>query len=313
MDMGGASTQLTFPANDVLGSQYALKWGKGSPVSLYTHSYLNYGTNEVWKNYQKLLYTNALSGRLRTAKPWRKVPDYCRDIGFEWTYPSSTDTNKITFEGKANPALCIMEIQNLKLLRQDSYCAQEPCAVAGAYQPAVPDNVDLYGVSSYAYVATSLDCATDFSQANPQAKTIGCLKEQIQNKCTGRRNDAAMSEDDRALCFRGAYFYRLLTQGYGMKDDRLIFFPAGNKVNGAAASWAMGAALFEAKLLPKEASLSVTTTSSASSPTTTSASRHPTVRPATGFRNGWIRGADEKEEESSVGNSEGDSVETAEV
>lgn len=142
LDMGGASTQITFvPRGPVLDeSTQATFHLYGFEHSVYTHSYLCFGRDQML---QRLLAALVQSSRaLRVRHP-------CYHSGYQDTVPLATLfespcvhstappdlTQNLTVEGTGNPGACTSAIRDL--FNFSSCTGRQDCAFDGVYQPPV--------------------------------------------------------------------------------------------------------------------------------------------------------------------------------
>ncbi|RKP14274.1 nucleoside phosphatase GDA1/CD39, partial [Piptocephalis cylindrospora] len=123
LDLGGGSTQITFePPSTPLAASYPLH-ANGTRHLLYTHSYLRYGANEIRKRYQQSL--------IHSGDYSPEPPGANQEIG--------SQGEPVRLIGTGEPLACQQRVESL--LQLDAFCTQPPCAVAGVYQPEVPDTM----------------------------------------------------------------------------------------------------------------------------------------------------------------------------
>lgn len=175
LDLGGASTQISFvPQAPILDqSTQATFRLYGANYSIYTHSYLCYGRDQVLRRLlAELAQVRLVFEGWRRGKAWGRVADYCRawgscpflslqrspvarvrhpcyHSGYQATLPlaplyespcvHTTDslnfTQNITVEGIGNPGDCVAALH--RLFNFSSCKGQEDCAFNGVYQPPV--------------------------------------------------------------------------------------------------------------------------------------------------------------------------------
>ncbi|CAH6788660.1 Entpd8 [Phodopus roborovskii] len=142
LDLGGASTQISFvPQGPILDqSTQATFRLYGANYSIYTHSYLCFGRDQVLRR---------LLAELAQRSPVALVRHPCYHSGYQATLPlaplyespcvHTTDslnlTQNITVEGTGNPGACVAALQ--RLFNFSSCKGQEDCAFNGVYQPPV--------------------------------------------------------------------------------------------------------------------------------------------------------------------------------
>ncbi|XP_011812620.1 PREDICTED: ectonucleoside triphosphate diphosphohydrolase 8 isoform X2 [Colobus angolensis palliatus] len=140
LDMGGASTQITFvPGGPILDKSTQADFRLyGSNYSVYTHSYLCFGRDQM---------LNRLLVGLVQSRPAALLRHPCYLSGYQTTLalaplyespcvhtttPPSLPQN-LTVEGTGNPGACVSAIR--ELFNFSSCQGQEDCAFDGIYQP----------------------------------------------------------------------------------------------------------------------------------------------------------------------------------
>ncbi|XP_035197887.1 ectonucleoside triphosphate diphosphohydrolase 8-like isoform X2 [Oxyura jamaicensis] len=145
LDLGGASTQISFiPKGSVINwnetSRFMLY---GYNYSIYTHSYLCYGQNEMLKRLAKELILES-SSRTRVEHPCYPK-DYNETILLSSFHTSpctnasdprlSPSDRNVTLEGRGNASGCLVAIRKLFNF---SACGQsQDCTFDGVYQPPI--------------------------------------------------------------------------------------------------------------------------------------------------------------------------------
>ncbi|KAI9226182.1 MAG: nucleoside phosphatase GDA1/CD39 [Piptocephalis tieghemiana] len=211
--MGGASTQITFAAPSAVPAAYAttLELG-GSKTSLYTHSYLGYGATEV-----RAKYIDTLLGAGGNSS---SVRDPC---GLEGNSVKGTSSkgNNVTLTGTGNVKECMAALR--ATLDLQGSCAQEPCAVQGAFQPEIPSDMKIQATNNFADLAKAFKCDSEDS-------SIQCLLDATAKTCPSMSVDEAKDEwskdmDDPSLvCFQGMYAAVILQDGFHIAPDHPITF-----------------------------------------------------------------------------------------
>ncbi|XP_058380550.1 ectonucleoside triphosphate diphosphohydrolase 2 isoform X5 [Diceros bicornis minor] len=151
MDLGGASTQITFetaspaedPANEVQLRLY------GQHYRVYTHSFLCYGTDQVLKR--------LLAGALQTHSSHPCWPrGYFTQVQLQDVYgspctaaqrpPTFNSSAKVSVSGSSDPALCRSLV--LRLFNFSS-CGFSRCSFNGIFQPPVAGNFIAFSAFFY--------------------------------------------------------------------------------------------------------------------------------------------------------------------
>lgn len=177
LDLGGASTQITFaPQGEVLANLFWLHLSTNLNRRLYTHSYLYYGVNQAEDRVARAL-----------AAPGATVVDApCYNEGYTRNFTTDDGSSEpyILLRGTGNFTACRLQAKALmgcardppwfslalpplcsppaRCARLDDPCYTEPasepghqaCALNGVYQPPLPDR--FYGFSTFAYMAEFL-------------------------------------------------------------------------------------------------------------------------------------------------------------
>uniref|UniRef100_A0A8C6ER49 Ectonucleoside triphosphate diphosphohydrolase 8 n=1 Tax=Marmota marmota marmota TaxID=9994 RepID=A0A8C6ER49_MARMA len=142
LDMGGASTQISFlPRGPILDeSTRATLRLYGTDYSIYTHSYLCFGRDQM---------LNRLLAALVQVSPGALLRHPCYLSGFQTTLPLASLyespcvhmaaqlglTQNLTVEGTGNPGACLAAIR--ELFNFSSCEGSGDCAFNGVYQPPV--------------------------------------------------------------------------------------------------------------------------------------------------------------------------------
>ncbi|KAM7316620.1 hypothetical protein ACRRTK_024351 [Alexandromys fortis] len=157
LDLGGASTQISFvPQGPILNQSSQVTFRLyGANYSIYTHSYLCFGRDQVLI---RLLAELAQDKLQNSSEP--RVQHPCYHSGYQATlslapvYESpcvhTTDslnsTQNLTVEGTGNPRDCVAALRHLF---NSSSCKDQDCAFNGVYQPPVYGQ--FYAFSNFYY------------------------------------------------------------------------------------------------------------------------------------------------------------------
>lgn len=154
LDLGGASTQISFvPQGPILDQSTEVTFRLyGANYSVYTHSYLCFGRDQILRR---------LLAKLAQSSQVARVRHPCYHSGYQTTlslaslYDSpcihTTDslnhTQNLTVEGLGNPGNCVIALRSL--FNFSSCKGQEDCAFSGVYQP--PVHGQFYAFSNFYY------------------------------------------------------------------------------------------------------------------------------------------------------------------
>ncbi|KAL4646525.1 ectonucleoside triphosphate diphosphohydrolase 8 isoform X1 [Arapaima gigas] len=258
LDLGGASTQITFqPKESIQDPQTAAHFRLyGVDYDVYTHSYLCYGKDQVMRQLQAELHKaggpNYSSIRGRIIHP-------CYHDGFElkmtlgdlYSSPCINRTAEIdlsasvTFSGNSNPDQCLALIKKIFNFTQCNFYPH--CSFNGIYQPPV-DGI-FFAFSAYFYTFNILGLT-------PQAK-VEQANNTIDSFC--RKNWKMVktehpTEKDKHLqdyCGSAVYITTLLLDGYKFKSWDNIYFQ--KKAADADIGWTLGYMLNLTNLISSEA------------------------------------------------------------
>eukprot|EP00753_Platysulcus_tardus_P008324 PLAT15899.1.p2 GENE.PLAT15899.1~~PLAT15899.1.p2 ORF type:complete len:490 (-),score=217.63 PLAT15899.1:37-1506(-) len=222
MDLGGASTELTFePHSEVKKDEHDITLF-GRTYRPYAHSYLYYGAAE---------YGTLILNDLAAAAPQNKtIMNPCLPIGFSQN--GTTNTSRTVLQLGSGDFLSCLSYARAVLHEPD---------FASVYRPQIPGDMKVIAFSNFASTVASLGL--------PQDASLNHIALAGQTFCASTYNpktslpwytcvDAAVTV---ALCL-----------DYGFKEDgdpRLEFREA---YQGTDLDWTMGAMLFEADLLPPD-------------------------------------------------------------
>ena len=239
LDLGGASTQITFPpaSGVILGDAFRLLVN-GSATRLYSHSYMRSGQNQAIQR-----YAQALSDHDGCPAAFAALSSPCGNPGL--------DTNvTVSCAPQGGPAQCVRRLVGTgdwsackahtnALLGLDNECLLHPCAAHGVYQPPLVQ-VTLYGVSAFFYTAYGLGLV-----AWDEAKGISTEQLEAAGRgfCAANWSSVAADPHAHVYCFASAYIPSLL-DAYSVPRASTTSVLYTRKIEGFAASWALGAQLF---------------------------------------------------------------------
>lgn len=279
LDMGGASTQISFyePDEDIMASLFKLQIGQAKHWNIYAHSFLFYGINEANDRFNARLIANKTSedrlihGIYNPCLPGGSRQDVRTDIhlalsGVEtWAYkdglyPSGDGHFQavlVNNNKRGDADKCLTLAKNLLHLEQNDWCQfahMGDCSLAGIYQPELPpQGSDTLGefvaFSNYFHVWEFLRL--------PERATIAELEAATRRVCTMTRNELVEfnngngrvdASDLDSYCFRSAYAFELLLNGYGFRANDTI--RVTDVIEGQKVGWALGAMLYEINTMP---------------------------------------------------------------
>lgn len=257
LDLGGASTQISFmPESSVMNWNEASKFTLyGYNYSIYTHSYLCYGQNEMLKRLAKELIVES-SSSMRVDHPCYPK-DYNETVSLS-SFRTSPCTNRsdprlplsdrnVTLEGRSNASGCLAAV---KKLFNFSACGQsQDCTFDGVYQPPVSGQFIAFSAFYYNFKFLNLT----------EGQSLAAVRETIEHFCTRSWEDLSSSypeENPERLpkyCANANYILTLLLDAYKFNETSWnnIFFQM--KAGNANVGWTLGYMLNLTNMIPAEA------------------------------------------------------------
>jgi len=247
IDLGGASTQIAFPAMEK-DSTHTIKEFIRAPYAsdyptIFAHSFLDYGIHRVYERYRDLLVARIPEGHDVTVK------DPCMFVGSSEMIQRGD--SKFVFEAPKMPSFDLCKGQLRRLFEEfEGNCADPPCAMSQRTLPEFPDLSELGGLRvvamDHAYRVASTHGRKGFT-------LLGHLIDDVKSNFALEWNQAkelfpeTSSKDLMRLNFEGLYLTSLLHYGYGFSKETKIAF--ADSVDGQSLSWALGAMVHNACIL----------------------------------------------------------------
>lgn len=121
------------------------------------------------------------------------------------------------------------------------------CSFAGIYQPSLPADVEFVAFSNYYHIWKFLHL--------PERATLSQLEKATRHVCSLSHDEleafnthSKFTPDLDSYCFRSAYAFQLLHNGYGFALNDTI--RVTNVIDAQKVGWALGAILFEINTMP---------------------------------------------------------------
>ncbi|XP_022791974.1 ectonucleoside triphosphate diphosphohydrolase 8-like isoform X2 [Stylophora pistillata] len=248
LDMGGASTQITFTSPKAAQPSSKLKL-YGTEYQLYTHSYLCYGKKEAEDRFYAQLVKESHSST--------KVDNPCGPKGYRqnitltslWASPcvkgNTSNRITVTLVGTGNHTLCSKEVS--KLFNFTSCGGNSSCSFDGVYQPTI-DGKEFFAFSGYNTVIKDLNLTSNASLDQLQAATKNiCEKSWDEIKTIPTKFPYFLP----FYCFDAQYVFTILSRGYHFQNSTANLQFNGT-VNGLSLGWALGFMINATNLLPIE-------------------------------------------------------------
>ncbi|CAL1569642.1 unnamed protein product [Knipowitschia caucasica] len=259
LDLGGASTQITFVTEDEVEERTdSLKLQLyGRHYSLYTHSYLCYGRDQLLKR--------TLAHLAATQGVSSQVTHPCFPAGFSQSVPlksifSSPCTSssrpqdphtdpqaELMVQGSGNYHHCV---GNITQIFSFDKCAFSHCSFDGVFQPNVSGSFMAF--SAFYYTHSFLLKVTGVNVRTPEQL------EEATKKICGLNLDqlllAAPEQESRLqdYCSSAVFMQVLMLRGYGFDQNSLPQVSFQKKVGDTSMGWALGYMLTLSNLLPAE-------------------------------------------------------------
>lgn len=253
LDLGGASTQISFvPQGPILDQSTQVIFRLyGANYSVYTHSYLCFGRDQILRRLLAELVQSSLVARVRHP---------CYHSGYQATLslaslydspcihtPDSLNyTQNLTVEGIGNPGNCVAALRGL--FNFSSCKGQEDCAFNGVYQP--PVHGQFYAFSNFYYTFHFLNLTS--------RQPLNIVNDTIWKFC---QKPWRLVEDSypgqerwlRDYCASGLYILVLLLEGYKFSEETWPNIQFQKQAGGTDIGWTLGFMLNLTGMIPAEA------------------------------------------------------------
>ncbi|XP_040885248.1 ectonucleoside triphosphate diphosphohydrolase 1 isoform X2 [Toxotes jaculatrix] len=255
LDLGGASTQISFVSDNYDGSESpsnAVTFRLyGNDYNLYTHSFLCYGKDQALR---MTLARQTESGPGKIFDPCFH-PGYTETKAYKVLYDSPCVSDRkpqeapanFTHTGKGNFSQC-QEV--VKSVFNFTYCKYSQCSFNGVFQPLLQGP---YGAFSAYYFVMNFLNLTDTSIPLEE------VKEKLTHYCATPWDQIKKRHPDVKLkylaeyCFSGTYILTLLTEGYNFTSETYSNIKFIKKIKGSDAGWTLGYMLNLTNMIPAEA------------------------------------------------------------
>lgn len=253
LDLGGASTQISFvPQGPILDQSTQVTFRLyGANYSVYTHSYLCFGRDQILRRLLAELIQSSQVARVRHP---------CYHSGYQATLslaslydspcvhtPDSLNyTQNLTVEGIGNPGNCVAALRGL--FNFSSCKGQEDCAFNGVYQP--PVHGQFYAFSNFYYTFEFLNLTS--------RQPLNIVNDTIWKFC---QKPWRLVEDSypgqerwlRDYCASGLYILVLLLEGYKFSEETWPNIQFQKQAGGTDIGWTLGFMLNLTGMIPAEA------------------------------------------------------------
>lgn len=263
LDLGGASTQITFvPASPPLANAYPLSLA-GHNYTLYVYSYLGYGNDQArylknrtavaHNNYQPYTVDGCLPSGFDSSFYWNPSVPIGPSASALRTKPSSSffyssssssspsprpdQTELFWLNGTSQRDRCVVE--SYRILNKTAPCTLAPCAINGQYQPAVRGNFYAFSGYYYDYDFFNMSSTATIQETAAAGRTFCKLTwEQLEEQFSSSSDWDYID----TYCFLNSYVNTLLVEGFGFPYSEKVITVA-DEINDVELSWTLGAML----------------------------------------------------------------------
>ncbi|XP_028910255.1 ectonucleoside triphosphate diphosphohydrolase 2 [Ornithorhynchus anatinus] len=252
MDLGGASTQITFetagpleePAREVRLRLY------GQPYTVYTNSFLCYGRDQMLKRLMaRVLQTE------RVHPCWPKGYSAPVTVGEAYESPCtaperprSYEANaSVTLRGAGNPGLCRVRVASLFNF---SACPYSHCSFDGVFQPDVTGGFIAF--SAFYYTVDFLRSGMKLPVRTPEE--LEAAANTVCNQTWDELLEKAPREQKRLrdYCAGAMFIHQLITKAYKFDQKTFPNIVFQKKAGDTSIGWALGYMLNLTNMIPAD-------------------------------------------------------------
>ncbi|XP_026207522.1 ectonucleoside triphosphate diphosphohydrolase 1 isoform X1 [Anabas testudineus] len=255
LDLGGASTQISFVSSNYNGSESPSNSVTfrlyGNNYNLYTHSFLCYGKDQAMK---LMLAQQTKSGPETILDPCFH-PGYNETKSYSDLYNSPCVSNRkpqgapatFTHMGRGNFQQC-QEV--VKKVFDFTSCKYSQCSFNGVFQPLLQGPFGAF--SAYYFVMNFLNLTNT-------SIPLDAVRQKIKDYCATPWKQVMAQHPDvkvnylQEYCFGATYILTLLTEGYNFTSESYSNIKFIKKIKGSDAGWTLGYMLNLTNMIPAEA------------------------------------------------------------
>lgn len=254
LDLGGASTQITFvPKQEIESQDNAIDFRLyGNNYHLYTHSFLCFGKDQVLRLSLAEKFRSTLD---KTDSVVLSDPCFHTGYKFNKTYVDVFDTPCIKEQDASRKDFVHVGVGNwaecqdsVKKAFNTSHCPYSTCSFDSVFLPSVEGKFGAF--SAFFYVMDFL---------NLTSGTLDEAKLNLRRYCSTPWNEIVQrypSIKEKYLseyCFSGTYILTLLEHGYKFTSNNWKDIEFINKIRDSDAGWTLGYMLNLTNMIPAEA------------------------------------------------------------
>uniref|UniRef100_A0A8C8RIA6 Ectonucleoside triphosphate diphosphohydrolase 8 n=1 Tax=Pelusios castaneus TaxID=367368 RepID=A0A8C8RIA6_9SAUR len=258
LDLGGASTQITFyPSHPIEDNRTEVLFRLyGTNYSIYTHSYLCYGANQALKK---------LMASLREDLTSQQISHPCYPRGYQENITTAAlydspcvpapaghnPSQTLTVTGTGAPAECRSAVQ--KLFNFTACGANRTCGFNGIYQPPVHGQFFAFSGFSSIFHFLNLTGGQPLSDVNATIEHF-CAKNWTEVQAAFPVVNKTHLRD---YCPASVYILNLLVRGYSFDNQTWSNIHFHQQVANADVGWNLGYMLNLTNTIPVEAPIKV--------------------------------------------------------
>uniref|UniRef100_A0A3Q0RXF1 Ectonucleoside triphosphate diphosphohydrolase 2 n=1 Tax=Amphilophus citrinellus TaxID=61819 RepID=A0A3Q0RXF1_AMPCI len=256
LDLGGASTQITFETSEKVENETNVMELKlyGKTYRLYTQSFLCYGQDQYLRKLLAHLIKIQNQGQHEVFHPcypkqfkesinlWKDVFDSPCSVDYK---PANIDLQmNVTVVGTGDYQNCL---DNVKKMFSFDNCTYSKCSFNGIFQPSLRGSFMAFSAFFFTHKYISTLTNIDMTSPNQTAEAIQLI-------CNMSISEVLSKKYMKNVCAISNFVLVLLTQGYHFDEVSLRSISFEKTAGGASVGWAMGYMLDLTNLVPAETS-----------------------------------------------------------
>ncbi|XP_039884418.1 ectonucleoside triphosphate diphosphohydrolase 2-like [Simochromis diagramma] len=258
LDLGGASTQITFETSEKAENKSNTMELKlfGKTYRLYTQSFLCYGQDQYLRKLLAHLikdnYPNSTVFHPCYPKQFSESVILGKDV-FDSPCTVDSKPDKIDLEmnvnvvGTGDYQNCL---KNVKKIFSFENCKYSKCSFNGVFQPSLRGRFMAFSAFYFTHKYISTLTNMDMTSPNQTAKAVRRVCSMSISEMTNRTKQH--EKYMKNVCAVSNFVQVLLTQGYHFNEVSLPSISFEKKAGGASVGWALGYMLNLTNLVPAE-------------------------------------------------------------
>lgn len=228
VEMGGASSQVTFAPSDVTNIPkdllHEINVNQHS-YQVYTHSYLEYGLDKVQKLYQQTVIDDI-----------EKYGNACYQV----------DTPEFLHSATGSFSKCYVQME--KIFNKKAPCAFPPCSFDGIFQPKVTDE-NFLAIENYHWITNFFEISGDSWSSDLIARGTQWCKKSYSKALLSHPDEPA--DFIPRYCFASAYLLQLLDFGFDWTPEFVRSnVKIAKSIHDVDIDWAIGCAFSKIEHAP---------------------------------------------------------------